>query len=167
MLSEGCYGGDLLEPHYTPSQRGEVPRVPREICPPLLKRGLFHSGKSVSSPSQGRCRGAAASHPSSAGVPLLHNPKTKGLGQAWTPVCPTLLLPFKMILTGTVWCSLSEWKANQARQCQGLKKVCPCQGPALMGVRHQPCLPHTPPALALCLVKAQRTPSQYPAAGFF
>lgn len=139
-FQKGCYREDFLEPHYKPSQQVEVPRVPRETCPPP-QRGHFRSGK--------RCREGAEellpATPPVQGFPLLHNTKVKGLGQAWTPVFPALLLLFKMILTSTVWCSLNEWRASQSRQCQGLKKVCPCQGLALMGVRHWPSLPHTPP----------------------
>lgn len=89
--------------------------------------------------------------PQVGGFRLLHSPRMKGLGQARTPVCSARLLVFKMILTGTVWYSLSERRASQARRCQGLNEVCPCQGPALMGVRHQPSLPHTLQALGCSL----------------
>lgn len=126
-------------PIINPASRLKFPGSLERRAPP--QRGHFRSGK--------RCREGAEellpATPPVQGFPLLHNTKVKGLGQAWTPVFPALLLLFKMILTSTVWCSLNEWRASQSRQCQGLKKVCPCQGLALMGVRHWPSLPHTPP----------------------
>lgn len=62
-----------------------------------------------------------------------------------------------MIVTSAMWCSLSEWRANEAHQCQGLSQASLCPGASYDGGQ-APALSSSTPNTDRIPVKAQKPP---------
>lgn len=149
-------------PEPTPSQQAEGPGLLRAVGP-LPHKGLLWSGRCrCPIPSRGGCQELLLLLLPSRRSPAVHC-QDEGLARLKLLTAPRLPPSvLRVILTSSMWCSLREWRAHEAHQCQGLKKACLCQGASYDGGQ-APALPSSTPSTGPVLVNAQ-SPRQHPAA---